>query len=155
MQKISKEDLSQLMKIIENNSKDKGALMPVLQQTQDLFGYIPQEAAKIVSKELSVSLAKLYGVITFYSQFKLEPSGEYTISVCLGTACYVRGASKIIEAIEKELDIKLHETTEDRKFTLVDTRCLGACGLAPIMTINDDVYGKVSVDNISEIIKKY
>ncbi|MFP4456759.1 MAG: NAD(P)H-dependent oxidoreductase subunit E [Clostridia bacterium] len=155
MQTISNNDLLELMDIVNNNRNDKGALMPVLQQTQDLFGYIPQEAAKIISKELNVSLAKLYGVITFYSQFKLEPSGEYTISVCLGTACYVRGASKLIEAIEKELGIKLHETTSNRKFTLVDTRCLGACGLAPIMTINDDVYGKVTVDNIPEILKKY
>ncbi len=152
---LTTEKLTKLSEVIDNYRDEKGALMPVLQQTQDIFGYIPKEAVDYISKELNISLAKIYGVITFYSQFKLEPTGKYLISVCLGTACYVRGAGSIIKEIEKQLKINLNETTNDHKFTLIDTRCLGACGLAPIMTINEDVYGKVKLDDINNILSKY
>jgi NADH:ubiquinone oxidoreductase subunit E len=153
--KIDEEKMLELDHIINKNYKKEGSLMPILQETQDLFGYISKEVAEVISKKINVPIATLYGVVTFYSQFKLEPDGDYGINVCLGTACYVRGAKKIIEEIEKELGIKLHQTTADGKFTLKETRCLGACGLAPIITINDDVYGKVTVDDIPNILKKY
>ena len=149
------EQEAELMKIIASNKSDKGALMQVLHSAQELYGYLPIEVQKIIAKEMDIPLEKIYGVVTFYSQFSLKPKGKYTVSVCLGTACYVKGAGDIFTKLSDELGIKGGETTEDGKFTLVDCRCIGACGLAPVLTVNEYVYGRISVDDIPGIIAKY
>lgn len=145
----------QLKEIIARNKSQKGALMPILQQAQGLYGYLPIEVQTIIAQELNVSLSEVYGVVTFYGQFTLNPKGENRISVCLGTACYVKGAQDILTKIQDELGIEAGGITLDGKFSLDATRCIGACGLAPVITINDDVYGQIVVDDISDIIKKY
>ncbi|MDD2481503.1 MAG: NADH-quinone oxidoreductase subunit NuoE [Lutispora sp.] len=150
-----KEKMEKLDKIIENHRGQQGALMPVLHETQELFGYLPEEAQKKISKELNVPMAEIYGVATFYSGFTLKPRGEHTISVCLGTACYVKNAQAVYERIQKDLNVKPGGTTADNKFTLVGTRCLGCCGLAPVIMIGEDVYGKLVPDDIPDILKKY
>lgn len=132
-----------------------GATMPALQAAQEIYGYLPIEVQKIVADELGVSLEHVFGVATFYSQFSLEPKGKYQIGVCLGTACYVRGSGKIMEEFVRILGIDNGGCTADGKFSLVATRCIGCCGLAPVMTINDDVYGNISSDDVSEILAKY
>lgn len=150
-----KEKMEKLDQIIANHKNQQGGLMPVLHETQELFGYIPEEAQKRISKELNVPMAEIYGVATFYSRFTLKPRGEHTIGVCLGTACYVKNAQLVFERLQKELKVKPGETTEDNKFTLEATRCLGCCGLAPVMMIGEDVYGKLVPDDIPDILKKY
>lgn len=133
----------------------EGCLMPALQTAQDIFGYLPIEVQKIVAEELCIPLEKIFGTVTFYSQFTLNPRGKYVVSVCLGTACYVKGAGDVFEACKKKLGISDGECTADRKFSLVSTRCIGCCGLAPVMTINDQVYGKLNSDDIPGILDKY
>ncbi|MCQ1528488.1 NADH-quinone oxidoreductase subunit NuoE [Lutispora saccharofermentans] len=150
-----KEKMEKLDQIIENHRNQQGGLMPVLHETQELFGYIPEEAQKRISKELNIPMAEIYGVATFYSRFTLKPRGEHTIGVCLGTACYVKSAQLVFERLQKELKVKPGETTADNKFTLEATRCLGCCGLAPVMMIGEDVYGKLVPDDIPDILKKY
>lgn len=150
-----KEKLEKLDQIIADHRTQQGGLMPVLHETQELFGYIPEEAQKKISKELNIPLAEIYGVATFYSRFTLKPRGEHTIGVCLGTACYVKNSQAVFERLQKELKVKPGETTEDNKFTLEATRCLGCCGLAPVMMIGEDVYGKLVPDDIPDILKKY
>lgn len=150
-----KEKMEKLDQIIENHRNQQGGLMPVLHETQELFGYIPEEAQKRISKELNIPMAEIYGVATFYSRFTLKPRGEHTIGVCLGTACYVKNAQLVFERLQKELKVKPGETTADNKFTLEATRCLGCCGLAPVMMIGEDVYGKLVPDDIPDILKKY
>lgn len=145
----------QLMDVIEKHRKQPGGLMPVLQDAQEIYGYLPIEVQSMIAEGLNVPLSEVYGVATFYSQFSLSPKGENRISVCLGTACYVKGADKILEAVEKKLGIKSGECTKNRQFSLDSTRCIGACGLAPVMMINDDVYGKMTVDQVDEIIDQY
>lgn len=145
----------ELLKIIEAHKDDKGALMPVLQQAQEVYGYLPIEVQEIIAKEMDIPLEKVYGVVTFYSQFSLNPKGKYTISVCLGTACYVKGSGDIFNKLSEILGIKGGETTPDGKFSLVDCRCIGACGLAPVLTVNDDVYGRLTVDDVAGILEKY
>ncbi len=130
-------------------------LMPVMQKAQEIFGYLPFEVQKFIAVGLDVPLTEVYGVATFYSQFNLEKRGEHTLGLCLGTACYVKGAQALLDKLEQELKVKTGDTTRDGKFTLVGTRCLGCCGLAPVMMIDDDVYGQVTVDEIPEILKKY
>ncbi len=144
-----------LLNVIEKHKEQPGGLMPVLQEAQAIYGYLPIEVQKIIADGLNTSLSDVYGVATFYSQFSLVPKGENQISVCLGTACYVKGADKILEAIENRLGIKAGECTEDGLFSLDSTRCVGACGLAPVMMINDEVYGKLTVDQIDGILAKY
>lgn len=146
---------AKLKEIIASHKDDKGALMPVLQQAQEIYGYLPIEVQKIIAEEMNIPLEKIYGVVTFYSQFSLNPKGENTISVCLGTACYVKGSGDIFNAISEKLGISGGETTPDGKFTLVDCRCIGACGLAPVLTVNDDVYGRLTVDDVDDILAKY
>lgn len=141
--------------LIQEHKGSRDALMPVMQGAQDLFGYLPKDVQILIAEGLDVKLSDVYGVATFYSQFTLEPQGKYVISVCLGTACYVKGAQKVLDELEKELKIDEGKTTEDAKFTLNATRCLGACGLAPVMMINDEVYGRLTPDMIPDIIKKY
>jgi len=149
------EQEKRLLELIDKYKDVRGALMPVLQQAQDIYGYLPIEVQRIISLGLGVSLEKVYGVVTFYGQFNLYPKGKYKISLCMGTACYVKGAGKILQRIEERLDIKSGEVTPDGRFSLDATRCLGACGLAPIMTINDDIYGHVVQNDIEGILQKY
>ncbi len=151
----NKEQVDKFRNFIEKNKSKKGALMPILQKAQEEFGYLPVEILELISKDLVVPLAEIYGVATFYSQFSFIPKGENVISVCLGTACYVKGAEDILEELEKELKIKRDETTTDLKFSITSTRCIGACGIAPVITVNDDVYGKLKVEEIKGILDKY
>jgi len=132
-----------------------GSLMQVLHKAQDTFGYLPIEVQKFISSELDVPLAEVYGVATFYTQFAIEPKGKHKIGVCLGTACYVRGAQLIMDKLTKELNVKVGGTTQDNLFTFEATRCLGCCGLAPVMMIDQDVYGKLEPKKIPEILAKY
>ncbi len=150
-----KEKMEKLEHMLMEHKTQQGALMPVLHETQELFGYIPEEAQKRISEVLNVPLAEIYGVATFYSRFTLNPRGKNTVSLCLGTACYVKNAQGILDKLKEELKIGSGETTGDGKFTLEATRCLGCCGLAPVMTINEDVYGKLEVEDIADILKKY
>ncbi|HWR61403.1 MAG TPA: NADH-quinone oxidoreductase subunit NuoE [Clostridia bacterium] len=150
-----KEKMEKLEQILIDHKNVQGGLMPVLHETQELFGYIPEEAQKRISEFLNIPLAEIYGVATFYSRFTLNPRGEYTISVCLGTACYVKNAQGVLDRLKEELKIAAGETTADGKFTLEATRCLGCCGLAPVMMINDEVFGKLVPDDIPDILKKF
>ena len=149
------EQEAELKKVIEASLDDPGAVMPVLQKAQDIYGYLPIEVQKIVADGLGMPLEEVYGVATFYSQFSLSPKGEYAISVCLGTACYVKGAAKILESLSEQLGIGADECTEDGKFSLSACRCIGACGLAPVMTINDEVYGRLETSDVEGILKQY
>lgn len=150
------EDKIKEFKMFINENRDKqGALMPVLQEAQGKFGYLPVEILQIISKDLAIPLAEIYGVTTFYSQFTSVPKGENDISVCLGTACYVKGAEKVMEEIEEVLGIKSGGTTADLKFSITPTRCIGACGLAPVININEDTYGRLKAEDIKGIIEKY
>lgn len=149
------EQEAQLLKVIEKHKDDEGALMPVMQEAQEIYGYLPVEVQQMIAKGLSVPVEKVYGVATFYSQFALTPKGEYKISVCLGTACYVKGAQDVLDRIEQVLGIGADECTEDGRFSLEACRCIGACGLAPVMTINDDVYGRLEKTDVDDILKKY
>lgn len=133
----------------------KGALIPVLHEVQKLFGYLPEEALQVVSEELNISMSEIYGVSTFYSQFTLEPKGEHIIKVCLGTACYVKGAQDILERFSSVLEVEVGKTTSDGKFTLEAARCLGACGLAPVLMVDDKVYGRLIPDDVIRIIEEY
>lgn len=145
----------ELLEFIEAEKSQPGALMPVLQKAQEIYGYLPIEVQEMIAEGLNLPLSEVYGVATFYSQFSLTPKGEHRISICLGTACYVKGADKILEGLEKSLGIKCGECTPDGVFSLDSCRCVGACGLAPVMMIDDDVYGRMTVDQIDEILKKY
>ncbi len=151
----TKEQKSVLLKVIHEHTSGEGTLMPILQKAQDIYGYLPIEVQTIISDELNIPLEKIYGVVTFYSQFNLTPKGKYQISVCLGTACYVKGSGDIYNKIKDLLKIDDGECTPDGKFSLDGCRCIGACGLAPVMTINDDVHGRLTVDDIENILAKY
>ena len=146
---------TKLKEIIEKYKDTKGALIPVLHEAQDLYGYLPMNVQKIISEGLNVPLTEIYGVVTFYTQFSLKPKGEYRIQVCLGTACYVKGSAQILDKLKEKLGINVGDCTEDGKFSLDACRCIGACGLAPVMMINDDVYGRLTPDEIEGIITKY
>lgn len=130
----------------------KDNLIQILNEVQEKFGYVPEEAQIKISEFLKIPMAEIYGVITFYSRFTLEPKGEYTISVCLGTACYVKGSQKILDRLKERLKIEPGQTTEDGKISLDTTRCVGACGLAPVFTVNGDVYGKATVKKLDEVL---
>ncbi len=151
----TKEQKEKLLKVIAAHKGEKGALMPILQEAQDIYGYLPIEVQTIISDELVMPLEKIYGVVTFYSQFNLSPKGKYQVSVCLGTACYVKGAGDIHDKIKEILNIEDGECTPDGKFSLDGCRCVGACGLAPIMMVNDDVHGRISVDDVEGILDSY
>ena len=140
--------------ISENKDMD-GALIPVMQKAQELFGYLSLETMELISERLDVPVAEIYGVATFYALFSLTPKGEYVISVCTGTACYVKGAQLVLDEVKKQLGIGSGETTKDGKFSIQDTRCLGCCGLAPVMTVNSDVYGRITPDDVKGILEKY
>lgn len=151
----TKEQEEELLKVIAELKDEKGALMPILQKAQDIYGYLPIEVQTIISNETGIPLEKIYGVSTFYAQFALNPKGKYRISVCLGTACYVKGSGDIYNYLEEKLGIKGGECTPDGKFSLDACRCVGACGLAPVVMVNDDVYGRLTVDDIDDILAKY
>ena len=153
--KGTKEQEQELLSFIEANKDEDGVLMPALQKAQEIYGYLPIEVQTMIAKALNMPLSEVYGVATFYSQFSLNPKGEHRISVCLGTACYVKGADKILEGLETRLGIKCGECTADGKFSLDSTRCVGACGLAPVMLVDEDVYGRLTVDELDDILAKY
>ncbi len=149
------EQEEQLKAVIAAHKDQKGGVIPVLHEAQNIYGYLPIEVQKMISEGLDVPLAEIYGIVTFYAQFSLNPKGKYQIGVCLGTACYVKGSGDILDKIKEILKIEVGECTPDGKFSLDATRCIGACGLAPVMTINDDVYGRLVVDEVADILKKY
>jgi NADP-reducing hydrogenase subunit HndA len=151
----TREQEDALISAIDSLKGEKGALMPIMQKAQEIYGYLPIEVQTMIADQMQIPLEKIYGVATFYSQFNLNPKGKYQISVCLGTACYVKGAGEIYDKLMEMLDIKGGECTPDGKFSLDACRCIGACGLAPVMMINEDVYGKLTVDKLSEILEKY
>ena len=153
--KGTQEQKEKLLAVIEQNKEVPGAVMPVLQAAQEIYGYLPYEVQLMIAEGLDVPLEEVYGVSTFYSQFALSPKGKYHISVCLGTACYVKGSGDILAKITDILGIGAEECTDDGKFSLTACRCIGACGLAPVMTVNDDVYGRLTPDQIPDILAKY
>ncbi len=145
----------QLFAVIEKYRGTQGALMPVLQEAQEIYGYLPIEVQKIIAVRMGISLEEVYGVSTFYSQFVLNPKGDVSIAVCLGTACYVKGSGDILDKITQILGLPSGATTPDGKYSLEATRCIGACGLAPVLTINNEVYGKLGVADVEGILAKY
>lgn len=151
----TKEQEGELLKVIAELKGTKGALMPIMQKAQDIYGYLPIEVQKIISDNTGIPLEKIYGVATFYAQFALQPKGKFRISVCLGTACYVKGSGKVYEKLQEVLNLKEGECTPDGKFSLESCRCVGACGLAPVMMINDDVHGRLVPDDVEKILEQY
>lgn len=145
----------QLMECINKHRSERGCLMPILHEAQNIYGYLPSEVQTMIAEELKISLAEVYGVATFYSQFTLNPKGKHKISVCLGTACYVKGSDKVLLAVEKELRISCGDCTPDRKFSIDSCRCVGACGLAPVMIIDGEVYGRLTENDVKGILDKY
>ena len=145
----------ELKETIARLKGQQGALMPILQEAQGIYRYLPIEVLEMISREMDIPLEEIYGVATFYSQFSLNPKGQYKISVCLGTACYVKGAGAVFERLSEKLGIQSGECTADGKFSLEACRCIGACGLAPVMTINDEVYGRLVADDVDTILAKY
>jgi NADH-quinone oxidoreductase E subunit len=149
------ERIVRIAEVIEQFKEMKGALIPVLHEVQDVYGYLPKEVLMFVAEKLHLPMTEIYGVATFYSFFSLEPKGEHVIRVCLGTACYIKGAQGILDQLCQELNVKVQGTTEDNRFTVDATRCLGACGLAPVITIGEKVYGRLSKKDIPKILKEY
>lgn len=144
-----------LREMIAEQKNQKGALMPMMQKAQDIYGYLPIEVQKIISDETGIPLEKIYGVATFYAMFALQPKGKYKVSVCLGTACYVKGSGKIYEKVQEVLGISEGECTPDGKFSVEACRCVGACGLAPVMMVNEDVHGRLVPDDVAKILAQY
>lgn len=151
----TQQQTNQFEQMLESLKTMPGALMSMLQKAQDIFGYLPQEVQVQIAQTLDIPVEEVYGVATFYSQFRLVPRGKYTVGVCLGTACYVKGSGQILDKIKEILKIEQGQTTPDGIFTLDATRCVGCCGLAPVMTINEDVYGKITADDVAGILNKY
>ena len=151
----TEEQQKNLFEVIDRRKNQQGAVMPILQEAQEIYGYLPIEVQMMVAERLGISLEEVFGVSTFYSQFSLTPKGKYDISVCLGTACYVKGAAEILDKISEIVGIQPEECSEDGKFSLTACRCIGACGLAPVLTINEEVYGRVTADDVPGILEKY
>ena len=149
------EQMKALDAVIAKHKGQAGATMPVLQEAQEIFGYLPEEVQLIVAEGLGLSLSEVYGVVSFYTQFSVNPKGQKQIAVCMGTACYVKGAKEILEKIEKIVGCKAGGITPDGMFSIDATRCIGACGLAPVITIDGDVYGRLELDQIDGILAKY
>lgn len=149
------EQLAALDRVIEENKNEPGATLAILQKAQDIYGYLPEEVQRHIALSLGIPFSEVYGIATFYAQFQLNPKGEHPVSVCLGTACYVKGSGKIMEKLEEMLGIQAGGITEDLKFSLDATRCIGACGLAPVMTVGDDVYGRLEPNMLKGILAKY
>ena len=162
LKKISKipfkntpEQAAKLDAIIAECTGDVSMLMHVMQEAQEIYGYLPFEIQQKIAEGMNVPMEKVYGVATFYAQFALSPKGQYAISVCLGTACYVKGAQEILDELSAQLGIEPEECTEDGKYSLTACRCIGACGLAPVLTVNEDVYGKITAADVKGILAKY
>lgn len=151
----TREQEDALREVIARHKGQPGATMPVLQAAQEIFGYLPEEVQIIIAEGLDIPLSEVYGVASFYAQFSMNPKGEHQISICLGTACYVKGAGDILAEVEKKLGIKAGGITPDGRFSLDACRCIGACGLAPVMTIGPDVYGRLTPDQVGPILDKY
>ncbi len=150
-----KEKYNELEAFIDSLETTKGALIEILHKAQGIFGYLPRDVQLFVARKLGIPGAEVYGVVSFYSYFTTKPSGKHTISVCMGTACFVRGADKIVKSFKEKLGIEANETTEDGLFTIKDVRCIGACGLAPVVMVDDKVYGRVKVEDIDDILNVY
>ena len=153
--KLSEEKINKIKEICELFDNESGELINVLHQTQNAFGYLPAEVQEVIAHQLNVSTAHVYGVVTFYSYFTMIPKGRFPISICTGTACYVRGAEKVLEEFKRQLKITVGETTPDGKFSLSCLRCVGACGLAPVILVGEKVYGRVSPDGVKAILDAY
>ena len=153
--KGTKEQEAELMEVIAQYKGQQGAVIPVLHRAQEIYGYLPIEVQEMISEGLGAPLAEIYGIVTFYTQFTLEPKGEHHIGICLGTACYVKGSGDILNKFKERLSIDVGGCTPDGKFSLEATRCIGACGLAPVLTVNDEVYGRLEVKDVDDILAKY
>lgn len=153
--KLSEDKINKIKEICASFGNKEGEAINVLHKVQGEFGYLPAEVQEVVAHELNVPVARIYGIVTFYSFFTMLPKGEHPISVCLGTACYVRGSEKILDELKRQLNIKVGETTPDGKFSLNCLRCVGACGLAPVMLVGDKVYGRMTVDKVKDVIAEY
>ncbi|MDD2633519.1 NAD(P)H-dependent oxidoreductase subunit E [Candidatus Falkowbacteria bacterium] len=153
--KLKEKDVAKIIEICESFGNNPRDLVNVLHRVQGEFGYLPAEVQEVVSNQLKVSLAKIYGVVTFYSFFTMIPRGKHPISICTGTACYVRGAEKVLDEFKKVLNIKVGESTPDGKFSLTCLRCVGACGLAPVVQIGDKTYGRMAPDDVKRILEEY
>lgn len=149
------EKIEIINRICDSFNNNPGELINVLHETQNQFGYLPAEVQDVIAHNLHVSVAHVYGVVTFYSYFSMIPKGDHPISICMGTACYVRGAEKILDEFKKELNLKVGETSSDGKFSLNCLRCVGACGLAPVVMVGEKVYGRVSPDGVKKILEEY
>ena len=149
------EQEAKLNAVIAANKHDKSRLMGVMQEAQGIYGYLPIEVQNMIAEGMDIPLEKVYGVSTFYAQFSLTPKGEYNISVCLGTACYVKGSGEIYDKLQELLGIGGDECTPDRKFSLTACRCIGACGLAPVLTVNEEVYGRLTAADVKDVLAKY
>ena len=151
----TQEQEAMLRAVIEELRNDQGCLMPIMQKAQDIYGYLPIEVQSEIGKTFGVPLEEVYGIATFYAQFNLQPKGKYTIGVCLGTACYVKGSGDVLNKFEERLGIQPGNTSADGKYTLDATRCIGCCGLAPVLTVNGEVYGNLTKDDVDRILAKY
>ena len=152
---LSSNVMSQVDEIIERNRGVPGCLIPVLQECQAVAGYLPCELQEYIGDELNIPGSTIFGVVTFYSLFSMEPKGRHTIKVCMGTACYVRGIGEVLNRLQTEYNIKVGDTSEDRRFSLEAVRCLGACGLAPVVVVDNDTHGSVTPDGILDILNRY
>lgn len=153
--KVKEKDLNKITEICKSFNNEPGELINVLHKTQEHFGYLPAEIQEVVAQKLNMSVAKIYGVVTFYSFFTMLPKGKFPISVCTGTACYVRGAENVLQEFKRQLKIEVGETTDDGKFSLSCLRCVGACGLAPVVQVGGKTYGRVSPEGVKEILGEY
>jgi len=153
--KLSEDKVHKILDICNSYDNEPGELINVLHETQSLYGYLPAEVQEVIAGGLNISTAHVYGVVTFYSYFTMIPKGRFPISVCTGTACYVRGAEKVLEEFKKELNMAVGETSEDGKFSINCLRCVGACGLAPVVLVGEKVYGRVSPDGVKAILENY
>ena len=153
--KCANEMKMKLQALIDKHKDSRGALIPVLHEAQELYGYLPLEVQRTIAEGLEIPLAEVYGVVSFYTQFSIDPKGKYQISVCMGTACYVKGANEILDKFRTRLSIDVGECTEDGRYSLEACRCIGACGLAPVVTVNDEVFGKLLPDDVDGIINKF
>jgi NADH:ubiquinone oxidoreductase subunit E len=153
---MSNAPYERLRAVIQEKKTLQNPLIEILRQAQEIFGYLPIEVQEFISKEMDLPVSKIYGVVTFYNFFSMKPRGKYNINVCLGTACYVKGAARIVTILEEELGVKMGETTPDKLFTLSAVRCVGACSLAPVLVIGEDTFGRLESRNqVADIIKKY
>lgn len=152
---LKKEQVDKIKEIAASFNNEPGELINVLHKTQGAFGYLPAEVQEVIARELNVAVAKVFGVVTFYSFFTMVPKGKHPISICTGTACYVRGAEKVLEEFKKELGVKVGETTGDGKFSISCLRCVGACGLAPVVMVGDKTYGRVAPEMVKDILNEY